>query len=74
MHTPTTINRFRKVKERTGLSGATIYRKIARGEFPRPVILGPNSRGWFSNEIDDWLASRPRAGREAKHHSVHSPR
>ena len=65
MDRPISIQRLRKVKERTGLSGATIYRKIARGEFPRPVILGPNSRGWYSIDIDNWIASRPRAGREA---------
>jgi len=28
--------------------------------FPAPVELGPNSIGWFEDEIDDWLAARRR--------------
>ena len=63
MDAPTTILRIRKVIERTGLSRATIHRKIKRGEFPAPVILGVNSRGWIEDEVAAWIASRPRAGR-----------
>ena len=30
-----------QVKEITGLSRSSIYRLMARGEFPRPVRVGP---------------------------------
>ena len=43
----------------TGLSSATIYRMVARGEFPRPVQLSPGRTGWRTDEIEEWLASRP---------------
>ena len=41
--------------EITGLSSATIYRRIAEGSFPRPVALGTNSVGWRSCDVESWL-------------------
>ena len=41
------------------LSSATVYRMMSRGEFPRPVRIGVRATGWLSDEIDEWLASRP---------------
>ena len=29
--------------------------------FPAPIRLSKRSLGWFSNEINEWLQSRPRA-------------
>ena len=48
MHPPGNVLRIKQVLARTGLSRATIHRKIAAGTFPAPLILGENSRGWFS--------------------------
>ncbi len=51
-----------KLKEVVGLvslSSATIYRMISSGEFPRPVRIGVRATGWRSDEVDEWLASRP---------------
>jgi predicted DNA-binding transcriptional regulator AlpA len=39
--------RLPQVKESTGLSRTSIYRKIAAREFPRPVRLGPKSVAWI---------------------------
>jgi predicted DNA-binding transcriptional regulator AlpA len=36
------------------------WRDVRDGRLPPPLELGPNSIGWFEDEIDDWLASRPR--------------
>jgi predicted DNA-binding transcriptional regulator AlpA len=36
------------------------WRDVRDGRFPPPIELGPNSIGWFEDEIDAWLASRPR--------------
>ena len=41
------------------LSSATVYRMMSRGEFPRPVRVGERRTGWRSDEIEEWLASRP---------------
>ncbi len=55
-------NRALKLKEVIGLislSSATIYRMISCGEFPRPARVGQRATRWRSDEIEEWLASRP---------------
>ena len=42
----------------TGLSRSTIYLKIDRREFPRPIPLGLRAVGWLSEEVEQWLQSR----------------
>jgi len=54
--TPVTILRRPQVEARTGLSRSTIYERIARGEFPRPVKIGARAVGWPSNSIDAFIA------------------
>ena len=56
----TNILRFPQVRERTGLSRATIYRRIRRGEFPIPLDLGGGQLGWAEEEVDIWVSERPR--------------
>jgi prophage regulatory protein len=57
--------RLPQVKESTGLSRTSIYRRIATHEFPRPVRLGPKSVAWIEGEIQEWMSglelSRDRA-------------
>jgi len=36
-------------------------RLIARGLFPRPVLLSPNRIAWRKSEVAAWKASRPNA-------------
>ncbi len=48
-----------EVIKQVNLSRATIYKMIRRGEFPRPLQIGQRSVGWPTNEISDWLHSRP---------------
>jgi prophage regulatory protein len=48
--------RLPQVKESTGLSRTSIYRKIATHEFPRPVRLGPKSVAWIEAEIQQWMS------------------
>ena len=33
-----------------------------KSDFPRPIRIGPNAVGWFEDEVDAWLESRPRIG------------
>ena len=49
------------VQRITGLSKATIWRLVKEGSLPRPIKLGARAVGWKSNEIADWIESRPRA-------------
>lgn len=53
-----TILRKPHVKERTGLSEATIRRMVVRGDFPAPVQLGARAVGWKSDQVDEWIRSR----------------
>jgi prophage regulatory protein len=54
------ILRDPEVRERTKLSRVQRWRRVRRGTFPAPVQLGPNSIGWYEDEIEQWLAARPR--------------
>ena len=56
------ILRHKAVTERIPYSRTQIWRKSRDpdDEFPAPVQLGPNAIGWYEDEIDNWLASRPR--------------
>jgi prophage regulatory protein len=50
--------RIGEVKRLTGLSTATLYRKIAVKEFPRPVALGAMARAWPVSEVQNWISGR----------------
>ncbi len=57
------ILRFAQVREKTGLSRATIYRRIRAGTFPVPINLSADNipqLGWIEEEVDAWVAERPR--------------
>jgi predicted DNA-binding transcriptional regulator AlpA len=43
----------------------TLLRLIANGEFPPGRYISPNCRAWTEQEIAEWLASRPQAGKAA---------
>jgi predicted DNA-binding transcriptional regulator AlpA len=46
-----------------GLSRASLYRLERAGELPPRVILGPHASGWFREDLDGFLGSRPRGAR-----------
>ena len=50
-----------EVLDRTRISRATIYRAMRSGQFPLPLKVGVKAIRWRAVEIDEWLASRPRA-------------
>jgi len=58
----TVILRLPAVKLRTGLSRATIYRKMQAREFPVAKRLSANCVGWVGAEIETWLTERVPAG------------
>lgn len=60
-----TILRLPAVKTSTGLSRSTIYLRVAKGTFPKPVNLGSRAVGWLEAEIQDWLRQRIEASRKA---------
>ena len=54
------IRGYKALTEKIGGSRVTAWRGVRDGLIPPPLEMGPNSVGWFEDEIDRWLASRPR--------------
>ena len=51
-----------EVMVKTTYSRPSLYRLLAEGKFPAPLKLGANRIALVAEEIDRWLATRPRAG------------
>lgn len=43
------------VLDRTGLSRATLYRKIQDGTFPGQVRIAERCTGWRESAVNDWM-------------------
>ena len=54
------ILRLKEVRQRTGLSTAWLYELMRKDLLPKNFKIIPNGRasGWFSDEIEAWVASR----------------
>lgn len=50
--------RLREVCRRTGYSRSEIYRRVAAGDFPRPIKLGDRASAWIEYEVSQWIAAR----------------
>lgn len=46
-----------------GLSRASLYRLERAGELPPRIILGANASGWLRDDLDAFIAARPRGAR-----------
>lgn len=53
--------RRRDVEQRLGVSRSFIFSALARGEFPKPIKLGPQAMRWRIEDIDNWVAEREAA-------------
>ena len=54
-HQSLRIERKPAVLNRTGMSHATLYRRISEGLFPPGICLGNRSVGWLAHEVDAML-------------------
>jgi prophage regulatory protein len=52
---PDRILRLPVVLDRTGLSRATLYRKVQAGTFPKQVKIAARCAGWRESAINDWM-------------------
>ena len=50
----------------TNSSKSRIYEMIAKGEFPRPIVISERRRGFLVEDLDKWLDSRPRSFTDGK--------
>jgi prophage regulatory protein len=42
----------------TGMSRSSVYRKIAKGSFPKPFKLGERAVAWRVGVIECWISER----------------
>ena len=57
--------RIGEVMRRVPYSRSTIYLKVARNEFPKPISLGGRSAravAWVESSIDEYIAQRIESG------------
>lgn len=52
----------RTVQALTGLSEATIYRKVAARVFPQPIRLGARCTRWRAGDVTAWLRAQTTKG------------
>lgn len=52
--TPDRILRIKAVLERTGLTRATLYRKMENGTFPRNFKISARCAGWRESAVTAW--------------------
>ena len=50
--------RLPEVSRIVGLKRSPIYERIARGEFPKPIKLGPRCVAWPDTAIAAWVQSK----------------
>lgn len=48
----------KEVEQATSFSRTSIYRMMAKGQFPKPIRLSANRVGWLAEDIDKWLQQR----------------
>lgn len=53
--------RIATVSKVTGLSPATIYRKLAHSAFPKPVRLSARCTRWRAGDVRAWLVAQVEA-------------
>jgi predicted DNA-binding transcriptional regulator AlpA len=60
------ILRIADVEIATSLPRSAIYDGAANGWFPPPVPITERSRGWLSDEVEQWVAQRIAARKTSK--------
>jgi len=53
-----TILRLPQVVEKVQVPKSTLYKWMQKGLFPKPVVLGIRSVGWYARDVQNWLQSR----------------
>lgn len=53
--------RIQQVCEMTGMSKASVYRKMTDGTFPKSFKIGESMSAWRVATIEQWIADRERA-------------
>ncbi len=59
------VIRMKRLKEKYPYSESSIHAQVKKGLFPAPfpLIEGGRAKGWFEDEIDNYLAERAAANK-----------
>ena len=57
MNTSLKLLRISEVSKKTTLAKSTLWLKIARGKFPKPIKLSPAISVWKESDVDAWIES-----------------
>jgi prophage regulatory protein len=52
------ILRRKEVANRLHISQTTLWRWVRSGHFPGPINYGPNTRGYFEADVENWLQTK----------------
>lgn len=54
------VIRHAEVCRKLGISAASLFDMVAKGDFPRPfsIIPGGRSVGWLEGDVDAWILKR----------------
>ena len=70
MNTDTTPTKGQPVRhadacKKLGISSASIFDMVAKGQFPKPFVIVPGGRavGWLESDVDAWILGRSDGGR-----------
>ena len=55
---PYKLMRLPELLTKIGYSRASVYKLIAEGSFPKPILLGKRAVAWNEEAVDDWILSR----------------
>jgi predicted DNA-binding transcriptional regulator AlpA len=58
--TPKRYINKRELLRKLGLSYPSIWKRMAKGEFPAPIVIGIKNF-WIEEEVDRYVASHPRS-------------
>ncbi len=55
--------RIAEVIMRVPYSRSTIYAKVKRGEFPKPISMGSRAVAWLESDVESWIRDRLESGK-----------
>ena len=58
---PLRVVRRPELRLKTGISDSRRDELERAGQFPKRIRLGDRACGWIESEVDEWIATRPRA-------------
>lgn len=50
--------RLAEVQKLVPYSRSSLYLKISRGEFPKPINLGARAVAWLERDVAEWMEAR----------------